>query len=87
MQTSDVRRSHLPRRFWVGYGAIFSAIWIGAGLLSVMKGAPSSGLVLAFGIAFTVVFCGAVWFSSWLLSRYRKLDARRHAGFQRGKSR
>lgn len=64
----------MPNHYWIGYAATFSFIWIGYGIYSVVRGDPSSGVILTFGTAFALIICGATWFSRWLLMNYQKLD-------------
>lgn len=62
-------------RFAKVYAGVFSAIWVGYGLISLIMGRPHSLSLLLFGIAFSIVIIPATWFSQWLMSKYRRVDA------------
>ena len=61
-------------RFAKLYVTVFSVIWIGYGLFRIIQNKPAGLTVLLFGIAFSVVFFFATWFSQWVLWNYQKVD-------------
>ncbi|WP_054951235.1 hypothetical protein [Numidum massiliense] len=74
----------MSSRFAKGYAAVFAFIWIGYGLYAVVRGTPSSGLVLAFGIAFAVLIFAATRLSQWLMNKhYRAFDEKVSAALRR----
>ncbi|MBO2531690.1 hypothetical protein CLV97_104158 [Planifilum fimeticola] len=75
----------MNRRYWVGYAAVFSMIWIATGLFSVIEGGPQSQAVLVFSFAFALVLIAATWLSSRLLAHIRRFEAKRDALYRRGK--
>ena len=75
----------MNRRYWVGYAAVFSMIWIATGLFSVIVGGPLSLGVLVFSFAFALFLFAATWLSSRLLAHIRRFEAKRDALYRRGK--
>lgn len=73
----------MNRRYWVGYAAVFSLIWIAFGVYSVIQGGMMSQRVLFFCIAFVFVLILSTWLSSWLLTHIRRYDAKRDAMLNR----
>lgn len=69
----------MDRRYWVGYAAVFSLIWIAFGVFSVIQGGPSSKVALAFSIAFALVLIASTWLSSRLLNHIRRFESKRDA--------
>ncbi|UJL45610.1 hypothetical protein KFZ58_14575 [Virgibacillus sp. NKC19-16] len=62
------------KKFLFIYASVFSLIWIGNGIYAFITDKPSSGVILGFGIAFSIVIFVASWFSSWLMGHYKKVD-------------
>lgn len=69
------RRSEQVKKFLFIYASVFSVIWIGYGIYAMLTNQPSAGLVLSFGLAFSVVVFAASWFSTWLMGHYKKIDS------------
>ncbi len=75
----------LSRRYWAGYAAVFSLIWIAFGVHAVIEGGPLSQRVLAFSLGFVLVLIAATWLSSRLLSHIRRFESERSATLNRRK--
>lgn len=75
----------MDRRYWVGYAAVFSMIWIVTGMSSVIEGGPRSQAVLVFSLAFVLVLIAATWLSSRLLTHIRRFESGRDSLYRRGK--
>ena len=76
---------NMNRRYWVGYAAVFSMIWVATGVFAVIEGEPRSQTILAFSLAFALVLIGATWLSSRLLAHIRRFESKRDALYRRGK--
>ncbi|WP_100486065.1 hypothetical protein [Sporolactobacillus pectinivorans] len=57
------------------YVSVFSIIWVGYGLFSVLMKQSHSLALLLFGISFAVVFFLTTWFSQWIFRNYKRIDA------------
>jgi len=62
------------KKFLFIYALVFTFIWTGYGIYAVITDQPSAGLTLGFGLAFSIIIFTASWFSSWLMSHYKKID-------------
>lgn len=63
------------KKFLFTYATVLSLIWIGYGVYALIANQPSSGVILGFGIAFSVCLFIASWFSSWIMRHYKRIDS------------
>jgi ABC-type nitrate/sulfonate/bicarbonate transport system permease component len=61
-------------RFSKFYITLFTAIWMGYGLYSLLVSKQNGIIGFFFGLGFSIVFSIAVWFSEWLMKNYRRID-------------
>ncbi|WP_077614090.1 hypothetical protein [Caenibacillus caldisaponilyticus] len=61
-------------RFAKIYVAVFTAIWVGNGVFSLLVHRPGALNTLIYGVGFSVVFFMATVFSQWLFRRYKEVD-------------
>ncbi len=54
--------------------ATFSLIWLGFAVYSLVKNVEHKWTIVFFSTAFSIVLIAAVWFSEWLIFKYRAMD-------------
>ncbi|GEL08086.1 hypothetical protein [Salisediminibacterium halotolerans] len=64
----------MSKRYAIAYASVFSAIWIGYGLYSVITDQPGAMTILLFGIGFAIFVSLLTWFATWIVKHYQKID-------------